>query len=204
MDDLKILSWPDVIKNNPGRYYPYLSNEGCVWLIEKFIDSLINTKYQCHADYIEIRLTRHNEVVIEYNGKGFPISIDQQSEFPTPDIYSPLMSFYSDKLTDNMVSKYGHLVEIGSRFNVACKTLRLFSVHKMDTYSVSFKQGCISTPLHKTKLELSLNRVQFEFDKNILGDFLLTEEMLIDIFKKCQLKHKNIKIQYCSSRQKKE
>src|SRR5690606_3340760 len=118
--------------------------------------------YMCKANYVEVRYTRHREVVIEYNGKGIPVDVSNDGGVPEPVIYRTLMGIPGGKLTDEDVRKYGHLVEIGSIFNAACKVLRIYCVSDNKSYSMSFYQGCISSPLSESANDNALNKLQFQ------------------------------------------
>lgn len=195
-DDVKIINWPEPVRKRLSMYYKHLGNEGCFWLIEEILESILNEKYLCKASYVEVRYTRHREVVIEYNGKGIPVDVSSDGGIPEPVIYRTLMSLFGGKLTEEDIRKYGHLIEVGSIFNAACKMLRIYCVSENKSYSVSFYQGCISSPLSESSNYSALTKLQFQLDSSVLGDFAISEHMLKSITDNMQSRYRGAEVKY--------
>jgi len=83
-DDIKVLSWPEPIRKRPSLYYKCLGTEGCIWIIKEVLDSILDEKYQCKAKTVEIRFTRHKEIIIEYDGRGPSIETTISGGIPEP------------------------------------------------------------------------------------------------------------------------
>lgn len=197
VDDIKIISWPEPIRKRPSMYYRELGNEGCIWLIKEVLDSILDEKYQCKANNVEIRFTRHNEVVIEYNGIGLPYQTAKSEGIAQPVLYKSMMGlFFSGEPSEKEYKKYGHLCEIGSIFNVACKVLRIYTAKENKLYSMSFYQGCISTPLSEISIDRLVNKLQFTFDSEVIGECDIAEAMLKDIAESTQNKYQRAVIKY--------
>lgn len=197
-DDIKIISWPEPIRKRPSMYYKYLGNEGCTWLLEEILESILDDKYLCKANAVEVRYTRHDEVIVEYNGQGIPIDISNEGGIPEPVIYRALMGLFCGRFTEKDIKKYGHLVDIGAVLNAACKVLRIYCTDKNKYYSMSFYQGCISSPLSECSNGNGLNKIQFQLDKSVLGEFVVSNIMLKNVVKKVQSKYQNAQVHYVS------
>jgi DNA gyrase subunit B len=198
VDDIKIISWPEPVRKRPEMYYKHLGSEGCVWLMEEILESILNEKYFCNASIVEIRYTRHDEVVVEYNGKGIPIDISNDNGIPEPIIYSTLTGLACGGYSEEDAKKYGHLLEIGAILNAACKVLRIYCSVKNKYYGVSFYQGCISSPLRECSSGSQLNKLQFKFDSSVMGEFEVTEKMFKTVVETVQSKYKNAQVRYIS------
>ncbi len=198
IDDIKIISWPEPVRKRPSMYYKHLGNEGCIWLIKEVLESILNEKYQCKAKEVEIRYTRHKEIVIEYNGRGLPIALSTSGKIPEPIVYRALMGLFCGEFSEVDIKKYGHLAEIGSIFNAACKVLRVYTLCENKSYSMSFHQGCISTPLCESSTDSAMNKLQFTIDPDVLGNFEITETMLENIAESTQSKFQRAVVKYVS------
>ena len=196
VDDIKVVSWPEPVRTRPSMYYRHLGNEGCTWLLEAVLESILNTKCGCNANTVEVRYTRHNEVIIEYDGQGMPANYSTEGGIPQPVIYRVLMGLSCIELTEEDIKKYGHLAEIGAIFNAACKVLRIYSVSKDKSYAVNFYKGCISSPLSESSDGITLNKLQFQFDVSVLGEFEISESMLKAITENLQSRYPEKQVKY--------
>lgn len=197
-DDIRVISWPELIRIRPLMYYSSVGQSGCIDLINQILERLVEEKYQCGATQVELRLTRHNEIIIEYDGRGMPVDSVDQDEIPQPRIYRTLMSLCTGETTPKHFEKDGHLADIGALFNAACEALHLTTFWDEASYSVLFRQGCISTTLYKQAETSPINCLKFIFDKNVMGEFEITVTDLKDIVSIAQNKYPNSRILFRS------
>lgn len=180
-DDIRVISWPEPVKVRPEMYFRCLGKEGCLELIEELIETILSEKYGCNASEVEVRFTRHEEVVIEYNGIGMPIKLSNIDEITQPIIYTTMMSLMCGEPTCEDYRKYGHLVGIGPIFNAACKTLRISTWANEKSYSLSFYKGCLATLLSETSSSTNSNSLKFVFDSEVMGEFKIEEADLVHL-----------------------
>ena len=197
-DDIKIISWPEPIRMRPYMYLKALGIEGCIALINEVMECILNDKYSCNATRVEIRLTRHKEIILEYDGLGMPLDISNIDNIPQPTIYRIFMTLCCGELSDDYYSKFGHLAGVGPFFNAACKSLRITSIVNNRSYSLSFYKGCLSSPLAQSSSATSYNCLRFIFDPEVMGKFEMSSIDLIDIAKTNQRKYPNSKVWFGS------
>ncbi len=196
-DDIKIVSWPECIRNRPEMYFAHRGTEGCLWLLKELMEAILNEKYECNSTVVNLRLTRHKEIVIEYNGKGIPIE-NTKSGILQPLIYKSFMTLPGNSYQQRNYSRHGHLADIGSIFNVACKILHIKTNWQGKLYAMSFYQGCISSLLNESEAENKINSLRFVFDHGVMGDFELTSELLNKLVNNVQTKYDTADIKYGS------
>jgi len=197
-DDIKIVSWPEPIRNRPGMYLDPLGKLGCIALIEEVLVTILDKKYGCAAEQVELRYTRHDEIIIEYSGSGMPVESSKIDGIIQPTIYRAMMSLSCGAFEAKDFLRYGHLAEIGPIFNAACRVLRLTSVSAGKSYSLSFFKGCLSSLLSESSSTAELNSMRFVFDPEVMGDFELSAIDLEKIADNTLDKFENVRICYRS------
>ena len=195
-DDIKVISWPEPIRNRPGLYLKALGKEGCIALIEEILETILGDKYGCSADEVELRYTRHCEIVIVYSGIGMPVELTMIENISQPTIYRTMMSLSNGAFSQEDYIKYGHLAELGPVFNAACKILRITTIWGINSYSLSFFNGCISSLISENSTVSEMNSLKFVFDSEVMGKFELTDNDFVGIAEKAQSKYQNSNVRY--------
>ena len=173
-DDIKIISWPEPIRNRPSMYLKALGKEGCMLLFEEVLETILDDQYECRADEVEIKFSRHGEIIIKYSGRGMPIELSKTNDFSHPVIYTTMMTLSSGEFSKEDYWRYGHLVELGAIFNAVCKSLRITTVIDDKSFSLSFYKGCISNLLSENSKASERNSLRFSFDPEVMGSFEFT------------------------------
>jgi DNA gyrase/topoisomerase IV subunit B len=193
--DIKIISWPDPIRKRPEMYLRSLGKEGCCYLLEQVLISIFDDKYQCCAESCNVVLTNPSGIIISYDGMGMPIDTEA-ADIPQPIIYRSMMTLFGGRESDCHYKKYGHLATVGPVLNAVCRTLRLTTNVNERAYSVSFRNGCISSLLQECPITELGNSLQFEFDSGVLGNTKLSTNdarIIVDYINSCY-EHKNIAV----------
>ncbi|WP_391591485.1 DNA gyrase subunit B [[Mycoplasma] cavipharyngis] len=197
-DSIKVLEGLAAVRKRPGMYIGSTNQDGLHHLIWEIFDNSIDEVIAGYADTILIQLFPDHSVMIQDNGRGIPVGINQTTKLSTVDtVFTTLHA--GGKFGNNAYQVSGGLHGVGSSVvNALSEFLYVEVARDQVLYQSHFKHGGkIVQPLKKIgKTNKQGTKVYFKPDPSI---FLICEfksSMIIERLRETSFLFKNLVIRF--------
>lgn len=171
-DDIQVLEGLEAVRKRPGMYIGSTSERGLHHLVWEIVDNSIDEALAGHANKVDIRITKNNEIIVEDNGRGMPVGIHEKTGVSTVEtIFTVLHA--GGKFGGGAYKVSGGLHGVGASVVNALSEYLDVSVYKDgQEYQIRFENG--GEPVSPLKIvgptEKNGTRVTFKADPTIFTE----------------------------------
>lgn len=207
-DSIKVLEGLEAVRKRPGMYIGSTGEKGLHHMLWEIIDNAIDEAMGGYANEINITLTNYDSVIVQDNGRGFPIDIHSKTNKPA--VETVLTVLHAGGKFDNESYKVsGGLHGVGaSVVNALSSVFRVWIKRNNQGYFIEFENGGkLKTPLEKVNFRfLSHNgsRVEYIPDYKVMEKYSLNAEVIKNKLQQLAYLNKKILITFTDQRFDKE
>ena len=201
--DIKILEGLEAVRKRPGMYIGSTNENGLHHMLWEIVDNAIDEAMAGYADKINICLTDKGTVVVQDNGRGFPVDIHPKTNKPA--VETVLTVLHAGGKFDNDSYKVsGGLHGVGaSVVNALSSSFKVWVWRNNIEYFIEFENGGkLKNPLVETQNKPLTNgsKVEYAPDFGIMERADLNQEIIKNRLKQLAYLNKKLFISFIDNR----
>lgn len=202
-NSISVLEGLEAVRKRPGMYIGSVSTKGLNHLIYEIVDNSVDEFLAGHCDQITVTLKDDGTAVIEDNGRGIPVGINEHTGISAVEMVFTMLHA-GGKFGDGGYKISGGLHGVGASVVNALSTWLCVTV-KQDgkIYQEQFERGKVTEPLKvigSCKKSETGTKVQFHPDPEIFDKTYFKAAMIRNRLHETTYLNSELKITYVNER----
>lgn len=202
-NSISVLEGLEAVRKRPGMYIGSVSTKGLNHLIYEIVDNSVDEFLAGHCDQITVTLKDDGTAVIEDNGRGIPVGINEHTGISAVEMVFTMLHA-GGKFGDGGYKISGGLHGVGASVVNALSTWLCVTV-KQDgkIYQEQFERGKVTEPLKvigSCKKSETGTKVQFHPDPEIFDKTYFKTAMIRNRLHETTYLNSELKITYVNER----
>ncbi|MBS7007261.1 DNA gyrase/topoisomerase IV subunit B [Anaerostipes sp.] len=202
-NSISVLEGLEAVRKRPGMYIGSVSTKGLNHLIYEIVDNSVDEFLAGHCDQITVTLKDDGTAVIEDNGRGIPVGINEHTGISAVEMVFTMLHA-GGKFGDGGYKISGGLHGVGASVVNALSTWLSVTVKQNGKiYQEEFERGKVTQPLKvigSCKKSETGTKVQFQPDPEIFDKTYFKAAMIRNRLHETTYLNSELKITYINER----